>query len=55
MGNPRPSGYGILAHQHDQNWLARTLSFCDLNYGKGRKALNLFCQKEGEELKSCLP
>ena len=48
MRNLRPSGYGALAHQCDQSWLTRTLSFYDLNYGKGRNALNLF-YKKGEK------
>ena len=53
MGNLRPSGYGVFAHQRDQNWLARTLSFYDLNDGKGRNALTLYA-KRGEELRDRL-
>ena len=52
MGNPRPGGYGILAHQRDQNWLARTPSFHDLNYGKGRKTPSLFYKKREKSQKS---
>ena len=47
VGNPRPDGYGLFAHQRDQNWLARTPRFCDLNHRKGRDALNLFYTKKG--------
>ena len=49
MGNPRPSGYNILAHQCDQNRFSRTPSFCDLNHGKGRKAPKPLLQKEEAE------
>ena len=45
MGNLRPNGYGVFAHQRDQNWLTRTLSFYDLNDEKGRSALTFFIQK----------
>ena len=47
MGNPRPSGYDLLAHQHDQNWLARTLSFYGLNNRKSRNTLNPSIDKRG--------
>ena len=41
------------AHQRDQNLLTHTLSFYNLNDGKGRNALT-FLYKRGEELKSYL-
>ena len=50
-GNPCLDGYGLFAHQRDQNWLTRTPSFCDLNHGKGRDALNLFYTKKGRRNK----
>ena len=49
MGSPFPSGYGLLAHWHNQNWLTRTPSFCDFSYEKGRKAPKSLLQKEGEK------
>ena len=49
-GNPCPSGYGLLAHQRDQNWLTRTPSFYDLKDGKGRSALT-FLYKKGRTAK----
>ena len=45
-GNLRPSGYGVFAHQRDQNWLTRTLSFYDLNNEKGQSALTFLFKKE---------
>ena len=45
-GNLHPSGYGVFAHQRDQNWLTRTLSFYDLNDEKGRSALTFLFKKE---------
>ena len=42
----RPSGYGVFAHQHDQNWLTRTPSFYDLNDEKGQSALTFLFKKE---------
>ena len=46
-GNPRPSGYGLLAHQRDQNRFARTPSFCELDHEKNRKAPKNLFQKRG--------
>ena len=45
MGYLRPNGYGVFAYQRNQNWLTRTPSFYDLNYGKGQNALNLLYKK----------
>ena len=45
VGNLCPSGYGVFAHQCDQNWLTRTLSFYDLNDRKGRSALTFLYRK----------
>jgi len=45
--NLRPSGYGALAHQRHQNWLACTPSFYGLNNGKGRNTLNPSVEKRG--------
>jgi len=43
-GNPRPSSYGLLAHQRDQNRSTRTPSFLELNYEKNRKAPKTFSE-----------
>ena len=45
MGDLCPSGYGVFAHQCDQNWLTRTPSFYDLNDGKGRSTLTFLYKK----------
>ena len=50
MGNLRSNGYGVFAHQYDQNWLTHTPSFYDLNDGKGRSALT-FLYKKGRTAK----
>ena len=47
MGNPRPSGYGLFAHQRDQNWLTRTLSFCDLKLWEGSEGIKPLLPKRG--------
>jgi hypothetical protein len=53
MGYLRPCDYGVFAHQCNQNWLTRTLSFYDLNKQKGQNALTLYT-KRGEELRDRL-
>ena len=45
-GNPRPSGYGLLVHQRDQNRFAHTPSFCELDHEKNRKAPKTSSKKE---------
>ena len=45
-GNLHPSGYGVFAHQRDQNWLIRTLSFYNLNDKKGQSALTFLFKME---------
>ena len=44
-GNPRPSGYGSLLTRVIRIDSLALQVFCDLNYGKGQKALNLFYKK----------
>ena len=49
MGNPRPSSYDLLAHQHDQNYFTRTASLYNLSHAKGRRTPKPLLQREEAE------